>query len=250
MEGELEDKRKSFNLFRAIYNQSDAVLISGSILLSMWMTTLWLLPHIDYLPDWFPVPSPSNQFIDLLKCFQPIILCIFGIPTIIAFIIEFTASISIFVGRLQTYQTSNKNLLILSLIVLVIPALLWVFSSQIDKYFLDYGISRYDVVIDEIEKYKKDKGVYPPNLAALVPEYIPKRPGIYMKFGEELTYEPKPYAWYDHSPFTFELYGHYLSMHGQTLKYCPINTCYFEGDRHYAPVRINDRWIWVYSSAL
>jgi len=250
METEERSQKKPFNLFRAIYDQSNRVVLFGSILLSIWLAILWILPHIDYLPDWFPVPSTSNPLIDILKCFQPIVLCILGIPTVLAFIFEFTVGISVLVRRLQTREMSRIGLLILSLLMLGIPTALWMFSTQIDNYFLNYGISRYDVVIDANEEYKNDNGEYPANLDALVPEYIHRIPGIYMKFGEELTYEPIPSAWYDHSPFTFELYGHYLSMHGQTLKYCPINICYFEDDRHYTPVRINDRWIWVYSSAL
>lgn len=39
--------------------------------------------------------------------------------------------------------------------------------------------------------------------------------------------------------------------HGQTLKYCPITVdpCY-ETDRHFSYQRIDDTWIWLYSSAL
>jgi len=250
METELGSQKKSFNLFRAIYNQSDRVVFLGSILLSIWLAILWILPHIDYLPDWFPVPSTSYPLVDILKCFQPIVLCVLGIPTVLAFIFEFTVNINALVRHLQTRKVLSTGLLISSLFILGIPIALWLSSDQIDNYFLNYGISRYHPVIDAVEEYKNDKGKYPPNLDILVPEYLPETPGIYMKFGEILTYEPNPSAWYDHAPFTFELYGHYLSMHGQTLKYCPINTCYFEGDRHYTPVRINDRWIWVYSSAL
>ena len=247
MKSELESKKSSFNLFRAIYSQSDKVLISGSVLLSVWTIALWLLPHIDYLPDWFPVPSTSNPLLDILKCFQPIILGVLGIPTVIAFIFEFTVYINALVKHLQTHRHASIGLLISSLLILAIPVVLWLSSKQIDNFLLNYGVSRYDTVIDAIEEYKIDNGEYPPNLDVLTPKYLRHAPKIYMKFGNRLTYESKPYAWYDHSPFTFELRGQYLSLHGQVLKYCPIDAC-FEDDRGYK--RINDKWILFHLSAL
>lgn len=247
MESELEDEKKSFNLFRAIYNQSNIVLILGSSLLSIWTIILWLLPHIDYLPDWFPVPSTSNALINTVKCFQPIVLSVLGIPTLLAFIFEFAVSINFLVKHSQTHGPASIGLFISSLLILAIPIVLWLSGKQIDNFLLNYGVSRYDRVINAIEEYKNDEGEYPPNLDTLVPKYLPNATGIYMKFGNRLTYEPKPYAWYDHSPFTFELRGQYLSLHGQVIKYCPIDTC-FEGDRPYK--RINDKWILFHLSAL
>ena len=247
MGNELEDNKKSFNLFRAIYNQSNTVLMAGSILLSIWTTTLWLLPHIDYLPDWFPVPSASNPLIDILKCFQPIVLSVLGIPTILAFTFEFTVCINTFVKNLQTHKPAGIGPLVLSLFILAIPIVLWLSSKQMDNFLLNHGVARYDIAIDAIEEYKNDNGEYPPNLDALVPNYLHDAPKIYMKFGNRLTYEPKPYAWYDHSPFIFEVRGQYLSLHGQVIKYCPIDAC-FEGDRRYN--RINDKWILFHLSAL
>ena len=123
-----------------------------------------------------------------------------------------------------------------------------------DTALMAFAASRYDPVIDAIEKFHKEYGAYPPDLETLTPNFIEPPPGIYMKFGEYLSYSPHAEGWYrDRSPFKFELYGHYSPefFHGQTLKYCPIQTdpC-FEGNRHFTPVRINDRWILVYSSAL
>ena len=247
MESELETTKKSFNLFKAIYHQSNIVLIFGSILLSIWTTVLWILPHIDYLPDWFPVPSTSNPLIDILKCFQPIVLSVLGIPTVLAFIFEFGLGINFLVQRSQARRPASLKFLISSLLILAIPIVLWLFGEQIDNLLLNYGVSRYDRVINAIEEFKNDKGEYPPNLDTLVPKYLPYAPGFYMKFENRLIYEPKPYASYDHSPFTFELRGQYLSLHGQIIKYCPIDAC-FEGDRRYK--RINDRWILFHSSAL
>ena len=124
METELVIQKKPFNLFRAIYNQSDRVVFFGSILLSIWVAILWILPHIDYLPDWFPVPSTSNPLIDILKCIQPIVLSVLGIPTILAFIFEFTVSINILAKHLQTHKPASIGLLFSSLLILAIPMVL------------------------------------------------------------------------------------------------------------------------------
>lgn len=122
------------------------------------------------------------------------------------------------------------------------------------RYNLEGAIVQYDLVINAIERYHIEHGAYPPNLAALVPEYLPKVPGIYVKAGETLNYSAAP----EHvggAPFTFYIYGHHTGlqfMHGWELKYCPadLDFCGEANDRHYHPHRINDRWIWINSSAL
>jgi hypothetical protein len=140
----------------------------------------------------------------------------------------------------------------IALAVLFASVLPWLFGGQIDRRALDYGIARYDEVIDAIEEYRDDHGEYPPSLDALVPDYLADAPGIFIKFGERLTYEPKPSIGCEAAPFTFELYGHDRSgIHGQILRFCPeeLGLPDKEG-RDTAPERINERWIWLYSSAL
>jgi hypothetical protein len=122
------------------------------------------------------------------------------------------------------------------------------------QFNLPQVIQHYDQVINAIESYCQDYGVYPPELSALVPHYLPTIPGIYIRRGERLTYAPEPEQ-EGAAPFTFYIYGHYPGlafMHGWELKYCPkeLDLCNETSDRHYHPHRINDRWIWVSRSAL
>jgi hypothetical protein len=122
------------------------------------------------------------------------------------------------------------------------------------EFDLPRVIEKYDQIINAIEYYHQDHGTYPRDLSSLVPQYLSKVPGIYIRNGEKLTYKPAP----DRSggaPFTFYIYGHYPGlafMHGWELKYCPVelDLCNEIDDRHYHPHRINHRWIWVSRSAL
>jgi hypothetical protein len=122
------------------------------------------------------------------------------------------------------------------------------------QFDLPQVIQQYDQVINAIESYHQDHGAYPPELSALVPDYLPKVPGIYIRRGERLTYAPRPEQ-EGAAPFTFYIYGHYPGlafMHGWELKYCPkeLDLCNETNDQHYHPHRINDRWIWISRSAL
>jgi hypothetical protein len=122
------------------------------------------------------------------------------------------------------------------------------------QFNLPQVIQQYDQVINAIESYHQDHGVYPPELSALVPDYLPRVPGIYIRRGERLTYAPEPEQ-EGAAPFTFYIYGHYPGlafMHGWELEYCPkeLDLCNETNDRHYHPHRINDRWIWISRSAL
>jgi hypothetical protein len=122
------------------------------------------------------------------------------------------------------------------------------------EFNLSQVILKYDQVINAIEGYHHEKGSYPPNLSALVPDYLPEVPGIYIRGGGSLEYLPEP-EWEGASPFTFYISGNYLGlafMHGWELKYCPseLGLCNETNDRHFHPHRINYRWIWVSSSAL
>ncbi|TKJ29765.1 MAG: hypothetical protein CEE40_07325 [Chloroflexi bacterium B3_Chlor] len=209
------------------------------------------ISHWDYLPDWVPVPAPNQGYVSLVPCFLPFILCIFGIPTLLAAVIALLVNYALFVRRALSGHISAAVKIGIALTALSSAVLVLLLGGPIHDALLKYAIVRYNVAIDAIEEYHADQEQYPPELNALVPDYLARTPGLYMKFGEVLIYEPGPSSWYDHAPFTFELYGHYTGIHGQTLKYCPIeiDPC-FEGGGHLTPMRIDDRWIWVYSSAL
>jgi hypothetical protein len=123
-----------------------------------------------------------------------------------------------------------------------------------NQFRLPQVIQQYDQVINAIESYYHDHGIYPPDLSTLVPEYLPKIPDIYIRRGETLTYASEPEQ-EGAAPFTFYVSGHYPGlafMHGWEFKYCPkeFDLCNETNDRHYHPHRINDRWIWISSSAL
>ncbi len=116
------------------------------------------------------------------------------------------------------------------------------------------GLGRYDQVILALEAYYANTGDYPATLEKLVPNYLSQSPAIYFAYGEELRYEPKPLG-DSTAPFLLYIYGHYpggASMHGWFVKYCPaqFDLCNETSDRHFHPSRINQRWIWVSSSAL
>ena len=122
------------------------------------------------------------------------------------------------------------------------------------EFHLSRVIPKYDEVIAGIEKYYQDHGSYPEELDILVPTYLTQEPGIYLRSGEYLTYEPHP--WRENTPsFTFSISGHYpflAFMHGWELIYCPSTYlgCAAGGDRHIRVYRVNDWWIWIHSSAL
>ena len=123
-----------------------------------------------------------------------------------------------------------------------------------NQFHLSEVIPRYDEVINAIERYYLDHGDYPNDLNTLVPFYLTQVPGVYIRSGEYLTYAPEP--WNENTPpFTFSIRGHYpfpAFMHGWDLVYCPstYEGCAEGGDRHTRVFRVNDRWIWVHSSAL
>jgi hypothetical protein len=129
------------------------------------------------------------------------------------------------------------------------------FVVQRAKQFdLPQAIQQYDQVTNAIERYHQDYGTYPPDLSALVSEYLSTVPRIYIRNGERLAYSPEPLI-EGYPPFTFYIYGHYPGlafMHGWMLYYCPaeFDGCNASGDRHYHPHRVNYRWIWISRSAL
>lgn len=126
--------------------------------------------------------------------------------------------------------------------------------EMVRRYRLEGAITKYDLVIDAIERYHVERGDYPPDLRALVPQYLPQVPGIHVRAGDMLVYSPVPER-DGGAPFTFYVSGHHTGlqfMHGWELKYCPValGFCGEANDRHFHPHRINDRWIWINSSAL
>jgi hypothetical protein len=199
------------------------------------------------MPDWLPLPGLP----DFVACFSPLLFLIFLIPALLIFVLCLLGNLILFIDRILSFNISKAFRLATGLIILGSSVLPWMLLKDVEKRALDYGIERYDVVIEAIESYRAVHGHYPANLQVLVPEYLPEVPGIYMKFGKTLTYEPGPSLKYDHAPFVLEIYGQYEGVHGQILKYCPvtIEPC-FEKQDALTPSRINSRWIWVYSSAL
>ena len=232
-----------------INNCPNAALLLGSCLIGAMVISIWVIESWEYLPDWAPVPGPA--LMNLISCLRPIVLAICGIPTAIAFLLGFITNLKSLVNRVPARNLAGIISFVLSLSILGSSTLPLIYKDQLENDLKQYAISRYDVVIDAIEKYHSDTGHYPPTLEALVPAYLASVPGKYMKFGEELNYYPDPSStnargYIGSGPFIFELTGMYAGMHGQTLKYCPVQdeTCKaFKG-------RIDDRWIWTYSSIL
>jgi hypothetical protein len=207
--------------------------------LADWITLLWFYAHWDFFPDWTPVPGAV--FMNLVEFFAPLLLCWYAILSI--FILSYTI---VFIGLTIKSQKKLSMPSLVSLVGMSMALFLWIFGSNIEQGFINYAITRYDRDINAIEKYYADHGKYPPTLEALEPVYLKKMPGIYMKYGEELKYDPNSEKGYvGHGPFTFELYGHYKAWHGQTLKYCPIDDPTCEGFK-----RIDRHWVWAYSHAL
>ena len=213
------------------------------------MVSLWVRESWEYLPEWAPVPSPA--LMNIVSCLRPFVLFICGIPTAIAFLIGLITNFRSLTNRAPAKNLTGVISFILSLAILGSSTLPLIYKDRLEDDLKQYAISRYDVVIDAIEKYHENNGYYPPTLDTLVPVYLASVPGKFMKFGEELNYYPDPSSenakgYVGSGPFIFELTGEYAGMHGQTLKYCPIQdeTCKaFRG-------RIDDRWVWTYSSIL
>lgn len=234
---------------RLLGYQWERLLLIESCLVATWSLLVWVMLSWEFVPDW--VPGPSELAMESVACWANLIFCLFGLPTLLAFIVGLIINLVLLSDRILSQNLSGVFKLEVGLIILCVGGLPWFFSGRFRDATLNYGIARYDVVIDAIEAYHADYHRYPPSLETLVPTYLPEVPGIYMKFGSSLEYSLVPSGPWDHAPFTFELYGTCAGVHGQTLKYCPIEfePCY-EGGRKITPKRINERWIWVYSSAL
>ncbi|MBI5878504.1 MAG: hypothetical protein HZB53_12720 [Chloroflexi bacterium] len=221
-----------------------------SLLLAAASCVAWLYVNWDYFPEWAPFPTELVN--NSLTCLVgPLVLCLCAPLIAVATVIGTVANLIVILDRFRANRAVEVALFIVGMGVLGSSALPWLFRDQINDHLLDYAISRYDPVVDAIEKYHSEHGRYPDMLYDLVPTYMPAVPGIYMKYGESLTYRSENLSMVDQSPFIFELYGHSWGMHGQNLKYCPqsFDPCY-RSDRHIWMARINERWIWVFSKML
>jgi hypothetical protein len=227
----------------------NAAFLLGSSVIGGMVICIWVIKGWEYLPEWAPVPGPA--LMNIVSCLRPIALFICGIPTGIAFVVGLITNFRSLPNRVPGRNLTGAVSFILSLAILGTSTLPLIYEDRLEEALKQYAITRYDAVINAIEKYHAANGYYPPTLDALVPTYLASVPGNYMKFGEELNYYPDPSSenargYVGSGPFIFELTGKYAGMHGQTLKYCPIQdgTCKaFKG-------RIDDRWIWTYSSIL
>ena len=220
-------------------------MLAGCCLFAGWTLILWLIPHWLYFPNW--VPIPGYRLMAPVTCFGPLILLIGALPTLVIFILVVLLDSALLLRQIVSQSKQGIHKLGIGLVIVSLPLLPWIFGKRIDDALIGYAISRYNVAIDAIEQYYEDHSEYPATLETLVPDYLPKTPGIYMKYGEILKYDPNSERGYvGRGPFTFELYGHDMSgWHGQTLKYCPVedNSCSgFD--------RIDERWVWAYASAL
>ena len=250
MQSVQETQKKPNNIFETIQDQPDRVLFWSSTSLSIWLIFLWITQHIDYFPNWAPLPATTNPIIDFFQFFWPIIFCVAGTPTILIFIVLSSTLVKVLIDDAKNHRTRSRNFLYSGLLILSVPVLLWALGEKIDQALLNYGLSRYDVVIGSIESYKNEHGEYPSNLEILETNYLSENQGIYFKFGRELAYEPKPPIFFEYVPFTFEIQGQHHGFSGQSLMYCPIKTCSIRSGEDFSAIRINDRWVWVYLSPL
>lgn len=229
-----------------------------SSLCTGWLILNQVLENWDYYPERLPI---SRLEIFTFKSLIPNFFLFVMIP--IAVFTMADSLISTLRSLISGQWRASLRIFILVCVVLIPLIALDKANDVIGKHdFYLYGVnisnreslinaasSRYDTVIDAIEQFQIDHGHYPPSLQVLLPDYISSMPGMYMKYGEKLIYNPVlAYGSNRYGPFTFELYGHVgmAGIHGQTLKYCPVNdeTCQVFRQR------INDRWIFTFDSEI
>lgn len=219
-------------------------LIFGCCLFTWGVLIIWLIPHWDYLPEWAPVPPFTLPH--LWNLLQSFLLCLLVWPPVLICLFPLVTDLVLLLNSVFPRAWATALIIVIALIVLGAATTPLLLEDSIDDILIKYAILRYDLAIVAIEQYHEDCGEYPPNLGALFPNYLPFVPGLYMKYGDTLKYDPNSeWGYVGYGPFTFELFGTYKVFHGQTLKYCPI-----EDDSCRAFNRINDRWVWAYSSGL
>ena len=235
-------------VLKELEDWENSILIAITIS-SMWLLIIWYVLNWEHLPDW--VPLPGLPLMDILSCLGLPLFCITGLPAFAILCIGVIGNTVTFVKRLYDGNLRAFIKMGVGLIIFGVALLPWLYQEEIDSVGVNQAIERYEPVVEAIESYRVEKGYYPETMQKLIPAHLTNMPGIYMKYGIELTYQPEPTDRLDHAPFVFELYGGYAGVHGQTLKYCPasIEPCYEGGEGLYTVERINERWIWVYSSA-
>jgi hypothetical protein len=113
---------------------------------------------------------------------------------------------------------------------------------------IDHGVKQYSRVIEAIEAFRLDNGKYPPDLTALVPDYLSEPPDVYIEGTDLVDYFPLPSLG---EAFTFYVWGHNTKQGFRQiweeweLRYCRLNSCTYPSE--YFPVqRIDENWILIY----
>ena len=214
-----------------------AAFLVGSFLTSAMVVTIWVIFNWEYLPEWVLLPDMV-----VVTLFQPIVVVVCG-GMVIFFLVELLSHLYYWIRQASFKSLAGIVTLMLGLALIGSSILPWIFRIPIDDWLKRYATSRYDVVIDAIEDYHADYGYYPSSLDDLVPKYLSRLPGIYVKFAHVLNYYPdagaSPSDYSIHVPYVFELAGFYEGNHNQTLGYCPVDIerCKKLG------TRIDDNWV-------
>ena len=235
-------------IFIRLEKWENYILIAVTIC-SVWLLLIWYVLNWEHFPEW--VPLPGLPLMDVLSCLSVPLFCLTGLPSFAVLCLGIAGNIVTFVRQLYEGNLRAFVKMGVGLIIVGVALWPWLYKEEIKEAGVNQAIERYEPVIEAIESYRVEKGYYPETIQKLIPRYLPNMPGIYMKYGIALTYQPEATDRLDHAPFVFELYGGYAGVHGQTLKYCPasIEPCYEGVEGLYTVKRINERWIWVYSSA-
>lgn len=226
----------------------NSILIAVTVF-SVWLLIIWYMLSWQYLPEW--VPLPGLPLMDAIGCLGIPLFCMTGLPIFVVLCLGVIGSSITFVKRLYDGNLRAVIKIGAGLVIFGAALLPWLYEKEISKAGVNQAIERYEPVVEAIESYRAENGYYPDTIQKLIPSHLTNLPGIYMKYGMVLTYQPESTNRLDHAPFVFELYGGYAGVHGQTLKYCPasIEPCYEGVKGLYTVERINERWIWIYSSA-
>jgi hypothetical protein len=185
---------------------------------------------------------------NIIRKFSTIAFICYILFTISLFFLLTIGGLSLFITTLVSHQEENSTQQVE--VNIQDPFI----KGRENEFRLSRVIPKYDEVISAIEQYSKDRGNYPDKLCDLVPQYLSQEPGIYIRSGKYLNYEPE--TWRENTPpFTFSIRGHYpfpAFMHGWELTYCPstYSGCAEGGDRHISAFRVNNRWLWIHGSAL
>ncbi|HMD90418.1 MAG TPA: hypothetical protein VKF38_14750 [Anaerolineaceae bacterium] len=216
--------------------------------LSICSGILLIIQNYDYLPDWFP--GPDHFIVRNLQFYLP---CLFFFAGCIFFYFMMIGLKPFIIPALDGFkelQFWQKFRIALGAGFVLISILPWFFRDQINQYLLNYTLQRYDQVINGIEKYKLDTGVYPRKLEKLIPGYLPTYPGYYMKFIDDVIYNRSSHeCYYYREPYSF-CFSSRVLFGEKEFQFCPIDelickniqtTDYSDGNIE----RINQRWIMI-----